>query len=192
MTRGRPSAVPHKLRSGASTAGDGILAIKIVMELRGRRLMRANCAHHHVSKRRAIVLNVTFACGDIRSPRASLLDFVEKLIHRFKWNKRNVCVWLELEGLRLNYPDPSSGRDGKLGWGSAAPPLGNHLRHRSTRTIPQHSSDRPGGVAARSFAGAPGTTRLPDMVGRPVSRKTLVRHGEKRLRDAADVIPGAR
>ena len=30
-----------------------------------------------------IVLNVTFACNDIQSLGASLLDFVEKLIHRF-------------------------------------------------------------------------------------------------------------
>lgn len=39
-----------------------------------------------------IVLNVTFACDDVWDTQASLLDFVEKLIHRFQRNIRNVCV----------------------------------------------------------------------------------------------------
>ena len=39
-----------------------------------------------------IVLNVTFACDDILSPRGSLLDFVEKLIHRFVEDKKRLRV----------------------------------------------------------------------------------------------------
>jgi hypothetical protein len=45
-----------------------------------------------VSPKSEIVLNVTFACDDILSPRGSLLDFVEKLIHRFVEDKKRLRV----------------------------------------------------------------------------------------------------
>ena len=52
----------------------------------------AYCVHHHVSPKSEIVLNVTIACNDISLERASLLDFVEKLIHRFVEDKKRLRV----------------------------------------------------------------------------------------------------
>jgi len=56
-------------------------------------LLRANVLRSLSCVRKSeIVLNVTFVCNDTQSARASLLDFVEKLIHRFGRKIRNVCV----------------------------------------------------------------------------------------------------
>ena len=50
------------------------------------------CVHHHVFRRVRFVLNVELACNDIRCARGSLLDFVEKLIHRLVEYKKRLLV----------------------------------------------------------------------------------------------------
>ena len=84
--------VMHKLPSICINGGQQQACNQTVAHLRASSLLHCVLRSPSCVLTNEIVLNVTIASSDSQSSGASLLDFVEKLIHRFVEDKKRLRV----------------------------------------------------------------------------------------------------